>query len=127
GRCLTVLREGEGVHRGAWLELPEQRVTGTIDEALGHLVETHLERPSSESAAFEARGTFHGRGDAFDANVEVHALLGQAGGARAGSFLSLDEIRARWRSGEALLSPALAAYVSLGGAPRFERECWEVT
>src|SRR5690606_25715111 len=56
-----------------------------------------------------------------------YALLGEAGAAREGSFLSLDELRACWRSGDALLSPSLAAFVSLGGAPGFERECWEVS
>jgi endoribonuclease LACTB2 len=126
GRCLTVRRSGEGVHRGEWIDLPEAELVDEPEEALVELVRAHLGVEASR-ASFEPCGVVRGRGDALRSTTQVFRFSDEAQVARRGELLSIEALTQVWRTGDALLSPTLTAFLTSRGVS-FEHEgVWEVS
>jgi endoribonuclease LACTB2 len=127
GRCLTVTRAGEGVHHGEWIELPQATIDPPLDATIEQLLEAHFGEGIARGP-IERRGTFHGRGDAFNTTIEAYAVRVGEHVPRAGVFASREDLAERWRAGQALLSPELAAYVAAPEGASFDRDgAWEVS
>jgi endoribonuclease LACTB2 len=127
GRCLTITRAGEGVHRGHWVDLPDATIDPSLEMTLERIVEAHFGE-GADHGPFTRRGTFHGRGDAFNTTIEVYGVRIGDRAPLVGAFTSEHELAERWRMGQALLSPALAAHVAAPEGAEFERDgSWEVS